>query len=172
MREEGLEPSHPFGHRHLKPARLPIPPLARGALRKVLGGAYRNPRRLRQGYPRRRGHAISRTTTRTVGRRRRRTFLPRRRATGGNWAPSRARDGRFPFCRCEGAVRCCQPLRGPTSETDLARFADVEESLVRELCEAAREAARDDGWNFMGPVQVVLIESTDIRPGQCASTPA
>ena len=33
MREEGLEPSHPCGHRHLKPARLPIPPLARGANR-------------------------------------------------------------------------------------------------------------------------------------------
>lgn len=30
VREEGLEPSHPYGHRHLKPARLPIPPLARG----------------------------------------------------------------------------------------------------------------------------------------------
>ena len=28
VREEGLEPSHPYGHRHLKPARLPIPPLA------------------------------------------------------------------------------------------------------------------------------------------------
>jgi len=27
--EGGLEPPHPFGHRHLKPARLPIPPLAR-----------------------------------------------------------------------------------------------------------------------------------------------
>ena len=52
------------------------------------------------------------------------------------------------------------------NETDLARFADVEESLARELCEAAREAARDDGWNFMGPVQVVLTESADVRPGQ------
>ncbi len=29
VREEGLEPSRPEGHRHLKPARLPIPPLAR-----------------------------------------------------------------------------------------------------------------------------------------------
>ena len=28
MREEGLEPSPPCGHRHLKPARLPVPPLA------------------------------------------------------------------------------------------------------------------------------------------------
>src|SRR6187431_3127351 len=31
--EEGLEPSHPFGHRNLNPARLPIPPLARGGWR-------------------------------------------------------------------------------------------------------------------------------------------
>ncbi len=29
--EGGLEPPHPFGHRNLNPARLPIPPLARGA---------------------------------------------------------------------------------------------------------------------------------------------
>ena len=29
VREEGLEPSRPFGHRNLNPARLPIPPLAR-----------------------------------------------------------------------------------------------------------------------------------------------
>jgi len=52
------------------------------------------------------------------------------------------------------------------NETDLARFADVEESLVRELCDATREAARDEGWNFMGPVQVVLAEGANVRPGQ------
>ncbi len=28
VREEGLEPSRPCGHRNLNPARLPIPPLA------------------------------------------------------------------------------------------------------------------------------------------------
>ena len=28
MGEGGLEPPHPFGHRNLNPARLPIPPLA------------------------------------------------------------------------------------------------------------------------------------------------
>ena len=28
VREGGLEPTHPYGHRYLKPARLPIPPLA------------------------------------------------------------------------------------------------------------------------------------------------
>lgn len=30
VREGGLEPPHPYGHRNLNPARLPIPPLARG----------------------------------------------------------------------------------------------------------------------------------------------
>ena len=29
VREGGLEPPHPYGHRNLNPARLPIPPLAR-----------------------------------------------------------------------------------------------------------------------------------------------
>ncbi len=33
--EGGLEPPRPCGHRHLKPARLPIPPLARSGLRSV-----------------------------------------------------------------------------------------------------------------------------------------
>src|SRR4051794_20602447 len=31
VREGGVEPPRPFGHWHLKPARLPIPPLARVA---------------------------------------------------------------------------------------------------------------------------------------------
>jgi hypothetical protein len=30
VREGGLEPPRPYGHWHLKPARLPIPPLSRG----------------------------------------------------------------------------------------------------------------------------------------------
>tara|TARA_B100001250_G_scaffold92045_2_gene76616 strand:+ start:2646 stop:2981 length:336 start_codon:yes stop_codon:yes gene_type:complete len=36
VREEGLEPSHPEGHRHLKPARLPIPPLARVLMKRTV----------------------------------------------------------------------------------------------------------------------------------------
>jgi hypothetical protein len=31
VREGGVEPPHPFGHRNLNPARLPIPPLAHTA---------------------------------------------------------------------------------------------------------------------------------------------
>ena len=46
VREEGLEPSHPFGHRHLKPARLPIPPLARGGSTIVAGSAANDAPRL------------------------------------------------------------------------------------------------------------------------------
>jgi hypothetical protein len=37
--EGGLEPPHPFGHRNLNPARLPIPPLAHGARAGARTGA-------------------------------------------------------------------------------------------------------------------------------------
>jgi len=52
------------------------------------------------------------------------------------------------------------------SETDRDQFGLVEDSLVRELSDAARETARDEGWRFMGPVEVVLVESPKTRRGQ------
>lgn len=48
---------------------------------------------------------------------------------------------------------------------DLDRFADVSDSLIRELCDAAREIARDEGWVFMGPVQVELGADPSLRGG-------
>lgn len=48
------------------------------------------------------------------------------------------------------------------SEDDFERFAEVRESLERELVEAAREHARDEGYSFMGPVSVVL----EVEPKQ------
>ncbi len=48
---------------------------------------------------------------------------------------------------------------------DLDRFADVKESLIRELCDAARDTARDEGWAFMGPVQVELEADPALRGG-------
>ncbi|MCU1354744.1 MAG: hypothetical protein JWM89_162 [Acidimicrobiales bacterium] len=42
------------------------------------------------------------------------------------------------------------------SESDHERFAEVADSLQRELAEAAREHARDEGYVFMGPVSVHL----------------
>lgn len=54
------------------------------------------------------------------------------------------------------------------AQADRARFVDVEDSLVRELCDSARQTARDEGWQFMGPVQVLLTESASVRAGQMA----
>lgn len=51
------------------------------------------------------------------------------------------------------------------SPEDCAQFAEVSESLTRELAEAAREHARDEAYVFMGPVQVELAESEAIRTG-------
>jgi hypothetical protein len=45
------------------------------------------------------------------------------------------------------------------SEADHERFAEVADSLERELAEAAREHARDEGYVFMGPVSVHLASS-------------
>ncbi len=48
---------------------------------------------------------------------------------------------------------------------DLDRFADVHDSMVRELCDAARDHARDEGWSFMGPVKVELEADEGLRAG-------
>lgn len=52
------------------------------------------------------------------------------------------------------------------SVDDHDRFAEIRDSLIRELCDAAREHARDEGWRFMGPVQVSLEASENLRVGQ------
>jgi hypothetical protein len=51
------------------------------------------------------------------------------------------------------------------SEADSERFAEVASSLERELAEAAREHARDEGYVFMGPVSVHLEVSDKQRTG-------
>lgn len=51
------------------------------------------------------------------------------------------------------------------SPEDHQQFAEVHGSLVRELAEAAREHARDEGYVFMGPVGVELEESDAMRTG-------
>ena len=51
------------------------------------------------------------------------------------------------------------------SAEDHAQFADVEDTLVRELCDAAREHARDESYSFMGPVSVELVVDEKLRTG-------
>lgn len=54
------------------------------------------------------------------------------------------------------------------SASDLEQFEGVQDSLTRELADAAREHARDEGYSFMGPVEVVLEESERLRTGAFA----
>ena len=51
------------------------------------------------------------------------------------------------------------------STQDLAEFTDVSSTLERELAEAAREHARDEGYAFVGPVSVELVTSTRLHTG-------
>ncbi|HYZ97936.1 MAG TPA: DUF3662 and FHA domain-containing protein [Acidimicrobiales bacterium] len=43
------------------------------------------------------------------------------------------------------------------SSADYNEFAEVRDALRRELCDAARAHARDEGYGFMGPVDVELV---------------
>ncbi len=51
------------------------------------------------------------------------------------------------------------------SAEDHEQFADVEDTLVRELCDAAREHARDERYSFMGPVSVEMVVDESLRTG-------
>ncbi len=56
------------------------------------------------------------------------------------------------------------------SGTDHENFAEIAATLERELAEAAREHARDEGYSFLGPVQVELKITDDLRTGTFALT--
>lgn len=51
------------------------------------------------------------------------------------------------------------------SPSDLEQFEGVQDSLTRELGDAAREHARDEGYAFMGPVDVDLVVDESLRTG-------
>jgi hypothetical protein len=51
------------------------------------------------------------------------------------------------------------------SQEDYDRFAEIGDSLGRELCDAAREHARDEGYAFPGPVTVDLMVATSMHGG-------
>jgi hypothetical protein len=56
------------------------------------------------------------------------------------------------------------------SASDLEQFEGVQDSLTRELADAAREHARDEGYSFMGPVEVHLEEDPRLHTGAYAIT--
>jgi len=51
------------------------------------------------------------------------------------------------------------------SQADYDQLADIHETLVRELADAAREHARDEGYTFLGPVDVELVVDTKLWTG-------
>jgi hypothetical protein len=51
------------------------------------------------------------------------------------------------------------------SASDLEQFEGVQDSLSRELADAAREHARDEGYSFMGPVEVNLEVDERLHTG-------
>jgi hypothetical protein len=53
---------------------------------------------------------------------------------------------------------------------DHAGFDDIEDALLAELAEAAREYAREEGYHFMGPVTVRLVVDNGLRGGRFSIT--
>lgn len=51
------------------------------------------------------------------------------------------------------------------SAEDHDQFAEVLDGIRRELCDAAREHARDEGYRFMGPVEVDIVVGDRQHPG-------
>jgi FHA domain-containing protein len=49
---------------------------------------------------------------------------------------------------------------------DRERFASFEEALLRELGDAVRSHAREEGYSFLGQVEVTLETDDSLRPGQ------
>jgi hypothetical protein len=52
------------------------------------------------------------------------------------------------------------------SPDDLAQFDDIRDTLVRELADAAREYARDEGYTFLGPVDIELKSDERLHTGE------
>jgi hypothetical protein len=51
------------------------------------------------------------------------------------------------------------------SPDDHEAFIDIADTLARELCDAAREHARDEGYAFLGPVETELVIEPVQRTG-------
>ena len=51
------------------------------------------------------------------------------------------------------------------SQADRSRFAPIEDELVKELVEVAKEHAKTESYTFLGPVTVTLGTDDSLRPG-------
>ena len=184
MREEGLEPSRPFGHRNLNPARLPIPPLAR-----VVNGdgisldderhRFNNPMASAScGWFVACWFSYIRLQLRTELVLR--NFEDRlERLVEGIFARA-SRSGLQPVELGRRLVKEMDAsrtldVRGRTlapnrfviriSADDQERFAQVQQSLTQELQATVREHARAEGRTFLGRVSVELTADPKLKVG-------
>jgi hypothetical protein len=51
------------------------------------------------------------------------------------------------------------------SSTDRARFEPIEEELVKELVQVAKDHANQEGYTLLGPVSVEIATDASLRPG-------
>jgi hypothetical protein len=51
------------------------------------------------------------------------------------------------------------------SQSDRTRFAPIEEELVKELGEVAKDHAKTEGYTFLGPVTIAMETDDSLRPG-------
>lgn len=52
------------------------------------------------------------------------------------------------------------------SSDDAEQFGEIREALVRELADAAREYARDEGYGFKGPITITIDADTALKVGR------
>jgi hypothetical protein len=65
----------------------------------------------------------------------------------------------------QGGVAAPNDFTVTLGPEDHTQFAEIEESLTRELSEAARTHAREEGYTFMGPVEVHLNLDPELHTG-------
>jgi nucleotide-binding universal stress UspA family protein len=53
------------------------------------------------------------------------------------------------------------------SPDDFERFHQFADAFARELAEVAREHARNESYQFVGPVTVTLVADDELRAGEC-----
>ena len=65
----------------------------------------------------------------------------------------------------QGAMAAPNDFTVTLGPEDHAQFAEIGDSLSQSLAEAARDHARDEGYAFMGPVEVHLEVDPELGPG-------
>ncbi len=166
--EAGLEPAHPFEYRHLKPARLPISPLAlRLCNISATSGSIDFP--LRSGLTtitvevvmvlKSVENRLERIFERTFSRPFKSALQPIEIGTRiiREVDLTRRLSGQGPIS--------ANQIRVWLGPADAVRFEGFQKALVTELEETVRQHAVSEGYSFVGPVQVEIFIDDDVKAG-------